>query len=717
MKNNVRHCPLSAIALTFSAVGITTGAAYAAPFEACPTEAFLIQTPADKPITYGVDLSTGSFNTLSPDMQTTKVNGVGFSYQDNYMYGWDYAANSLARIGSDYVTQPLTVSGLIDLPFYVGDVAIADNVWFGFRPGQGLFSIDLSNPNGPFEMVKIADSTVMGNPKLTDFAFHPTNGLIYAVDNNGFLLTINPVNGNTTVIKEVLNEPSAGFNFTFGAQYFDVENNLYISNNGNGYIYKIDLNAPDPTAVFFAYGPISQSNDGARCALAPVVATLGLDFGDAPDSYGTLFETSGPRHGESALYLGASLDTESDAYAYPLSDDTSDGNDDDDGISFVTGLEVNEEAMLVAEASQAGGFLNAWIDWDQNGTFSNDEKIITTRALNAGANNILFTVPSWAEVGTTWARFRISSTENIGPTGGVSDGEVEDYQVTVTESGVTLNFYPSQNSYTTIAFEDFWPIEGDFDMNDLLMNLRITEVIKAGEIIRLEIEGRISALGASYTNGFGIQLPTIPAAAVRSESITLEINGLAITEPVLEENQNYAVLKIMDNVAAHTNTGEGLCKYFRTEVGCGSAERPRWKVTVPLRTAISELVFPEPPYDPFIFATPGGYHGSHIVNIAGEDPGRTWEVHLKNKAPTTVFNTVFLNKRDDQSDAGTESYYQNAQGMAFAIEVPEDWHHPLEKVSIREAYPQFEVFAASGGTLQSDWYTVEKANLSNVFQD
>ena len=61
--------------------------ALSAPFDDCPTEAFLIQTPATKPITYGVDLSTGSFTTLSADMGTSKVNGVGFNFHDNYMYG------------------------------------------------------------------------------------------------------------------------------------------------------------------------------------------------------------------------------------------------------------------------------------------------------------------------------------------------------------------------------------------------------------------------------------------------------------------------------------------------------------------------------------------------------------------------------------------------------------------------------------------------------
>ena len=690
----------------------------AGPFEDCPTEAFLIQTPANVTIAYGVDLSTGSYATLSPDMQTSKVNGVGFNFHDNYMYGWDYSAATLARIGSDFLTQPLNVtSGLIGQNFYVGDVSVNENIWYGYRSKFGLYKIDLATPEQDLTMVQVATSTAMGNPILTDFAFHPTNGLIYAVDNNGFLLTIDANDGTTTTIGEVLSEPSAGFNFTFGAQYFDVNNNLYISNNSNGYVYKIDLNQATPQAVFFAYGPISQSNDGARCALAPVVSELGLDFGDAPDSYSTSFDSSGPRHGESLLYLGDSLDTESDAYVYPLSDDDSDGNDDDDGVSFVTGLEVNESAMIVANASEGNGYLNAWIDWDQDGEFTDDEKIITDEALDAGNNSVIFSVPSWAEPGATWSRFRISTLTGIGPTGGVSDGEVEDYLVSVTESNTTINYYPSSNGYTTVAYEDLWPIEGDFDMNDLLMNLRIAEVMKGSKIIRIEIEGKIAALGASYNNGFAIQLPTIPTSAIRASSIELTINDVIQNETVLESNQTYAVLVVTQNTWDITNAGEGTCRYFRTEAGCGTALRPTWKLVVPLASSIDERLFPEPPYDPFIFSTPNRQHGSFLASLIGSTPGRAWEVHLKNKVPTDTFNSILFGEGEDQSNIGSSYYFQNSQGMPWALEVPEDWKHPIEKQNIRLAYPEFSTFATSSGESQADWYIESKANSALIFQD
>jgi LruC domain-containing protein len=697
---------------------LTPTVTISAPFEDCPTEAFIIQTPTNTPITYGVDLSTGSYSTLSPNMQTTKVNGAGFNYHDNYIYAWDYGSNTLSRFSNDYSPQPLTLtSGKIGQHFYVGDVSVEDNTWFGYRPNYGLYSVDLNAPDNNMSMEQVAPSSFMGNPKITDFAFHPTNNLIYAVDNNGFLRTISPSTGQTTLIGEVLNEASAGFNFVFGAQFFDVENNLYISNNSNGYIYKINVDNTEPQGVFFAYGPKSQSNDGARCALAPIVSAVGLDFGDAPDSYQTTYDASGPRHGESSLYLGALLDTESDAYVYPLSDDASDSSDDDDGISFVTGIEVGSAAIVQAEASENGGFLNAWVDWNQNGYFDNDEQIITDVALSSGNNVIPYTVPVWAKAGETWSRFRISSIAAIGPTGGVSDGEVEDYNVTITDENVTANFYPSADSYTTIAYEDLWPIEGDYDMNDLLINLNIAEYSIGDDIVRLEIDGKIAAVGAGFNNGLALQLPGISPNQIQEASIELMINGQKVTPPALEANQNYAVVVIFDNAWNLTSQAEGLCEYFRTIEGCGSAIRPNWKLTIPLTSAINKDLFPDAPYDPFIFATPNTTHSSLVDGVAGGPPGKAWEVHLKNKAPTNALNTNLLNLAQDTSSFAQDQFYQTANGMPWAIEVPEDWKHPKEKVDLREAYPHFKAFAESGGLEHTDWYITEKANMALIFQD
>ncbi len=613
-----------------------SSAATSNPFSTCPTEAYLIQTPRDLPITFGVDLSTGSYRNLSQNMGTEKVNGIGFSIHDNYMYGWDYGAGTLARFGSDYQAEPLVVNDLIGKNFYVGDVALKDNAWYGYRPNSGLYRISLEQGVEEYSLQRIATASYMGNPKITDFAFHPLDKLIYSVDNNGYLLSIDPATGLTTTIIQVLSESELEFNFTFGAQYFDVQGNLYISNNGNGFIYKINIDGIHSTANFFTYGPSSSSNDGARCALAPVIIQTAVDFGDAPDTYGTSLEKSGARHALSQLYLGEIIDGEANAYVNPLNDDSSDQNDDEDGVSFITGIEIGETALINVHASQSGGFLNAWIDWDHDGVFNEDEKIISERSLLEGDNFIEVSVPVWAHTGDTWSRFRISSTQSLGPTGGVSDGEVEDYPVMITETGVLLSYYPGSNSYTSFAFEDLYPDMGDFDMNDVIVNLRITEFIRDGKLIRIRFDAKLAALGASYHNGFAIELLGIAPEIIKSDSIVKTMNGHKTYTNLDESDSDNATIILSNDLWNYVSSGEQECNYFRTERGCETSVLPHWSVIVPLTTPVIKESVPTKPYNPFIFSTAGYYHGDTVLTVTGTHPGRGYEVHMKNYPPTGI---------------------------------------------------------------------------------
>ena len=82
----------------------------AAPFDTCPSKAFLVQDTTAR--LYGVNLVSGSAPELENDMGTSgKVNGIGFSVHDRYLYGWGYEAGTLVRIGKDYQVEPMSLSG------------------------------------------------------------------------------------------------------------------------------------------------------------------------------------------------------------------------------------------------------------------------------------------------------------------------------------------------------------------------------------------------------------------------------------------------------------------------------------------------------------------------------------------------------------------------------------------------------------------------------
>jgi Ca2+-binding RTX toxin-like protein len=154
-----------------------------------------------------------------------------------------------------------------------------------------------------------------------------------------------------------------------------------------------------------------------------------LDFGDAPDSYGTLLAADGARHVAGALRLGATAETDADGQPSVAAngDDTNDV-DDEDGVTLPGSFVARVGATIVVSASQAG-YLDAWIDYNRNGQFDPAEQIATSLPVVAGNNSLTIDVPAGVVAGASYARFRLSSAGGLGPTGAAADGEVEDYAV------------------------------------------------------------------------------------------------------------------------------------------------------------------------------------------------------------------------------------------------------------------------------------------------
>ena len=174
-----------------------------------------------------------------------------------------------------------------------------------------------------------------------------------------------------------------------------------------------------------------------RC-LAPLVATLlvpafasgqGLDFGDAPASYGTLLP-EGPRHTLGPLYLGATVDAEVNglANAGALGDDSA-GSDDEDGVLFQPEY-VTGEDTLYSVAASATGLLNVWVDMNADGDFADaGEHPVTDLSVSGGDKSLFLDIPADAPPGITFVRVRLSTQPGLGPHGAAPDGEVEDYAI------------------------------------------------------------------------------------------------------------------------------------------------------------------------------------------------------------------------------------------------------------------------------------------------
>ncbi len=191
--------------------------------------------------------------------------------------------------------------------------------------------------------------------------------------------------------------------------------------------------------------PNRINNETSFTILMPGVE---LDYGDAPDPlnttpgrYPSRHANDGARHAisQNSVFLGATVDADGDATPTP----NADGDIGDDGVTF--GSNLNPSGLFnrfistdVVVTLSSPGFVDGWIDFNADGDWDDPgEQVITSQEFVAGQLTRTFkvTVPANAPVPATivssFARFRSSSVGGLLPTGLATDGEVEDYKVTI----------------------------------------------------------------------------------------------------------------------------------------------------------------------------------------------------------------------------------------------------------------------------------------------
>ncbi|MEZ9510404.1 LruC domain-containing protein [Vibrio breoganii] len=696
---------------------VATGASFmaseaeAAAFETCPSKAYLFQ--ANPVQVYGVNLVTGQTALLQGDTGlNTNINAVGFDFDSRYIYGYDTGNKQIVRLGDNFQAEVLNTVGLpTDHTFYVGDVI--NNVYYLYRQGKGLFKIDLAPlDDDPSTYLVVEQISNTASVRLTDFAFHPGDEELYGIDNgSGILYRFNTTTGAATAIGDT------GVTGTFGAGYFDVNGNYYVSRNNDGNIYRVDLSDPAKIAegivpaVKFANGPSSSQNDGARCANAPIIDEDSMiDFGDAPDSYLTTLMNNGPRHQlDGITYLGNQApDGEQDGLIAPLSDDTT-GIADESGVGFVTAIEPGLDSIVSINASTQG-YLSAWFDWNQDGDFDDEgEKVFSDVQLSAGLNALPFTVDYNAVDGRTWTRFRFSQQQGLDYFGGATSGEVEDHPINVSTAGITIRHFPSETGYATLAYEDNWPYTADYDMNDVVMHYRVTEVLRDNQVEKSLVQGRLAAVGADYHNGFAVRLQGILQTDVDALLTRQYHNGVLLEDNGLELDSNEAIFIIDADLTDYkTNT----CSFFRTQAGCVEDENFSFELHITLDSNSDRSNLMAMPYDPFIFATPGYYHGEGLPF----QPGRQWEVHLADYAPTEKFNgDAMFNLGVDASNPEQGTYFKTDNNLPWALLMTEEWRWPLERTDLVHAYPEFAEYAESGGQQKTTWHKRNRSDRSKIY--
>jgi subtilisin family serine protease len=289
-----------------------------------------------------------------------------------------------------------------------------------------------------------------------------------------------------------------------------------------------------------------------------------LDFGDLPANY---FDPANPtnhaRHTKGGYWLGQRVDAE----LAPNPSVNADGDDllapfdDEDGITFDP-IVPGSTTRIVVTASTSGGVLQGWVDWNNDGDFNDlGERIITDKFLNAGVNQVFFSVPAGANVAQVYARFRYGENSlgfrPIGtPFGLAALGEVEDYRL-----NVAVPALPQVQGLAADADQD-----GDVDGNDFLNWQRNVGKTTGATQAQGDSNGDDAVNGfdlIEWRHSFGDVAATAAAAQAAMAPLStgndedLATLGLALTPAIAPNDLDVQALTSTVSVSANGVTADG----------------------------------------------------------------------------------------------------------------------------------------------------------------
>ena len=253
--------------------------------------------------------------------------------------------------------------------------------------------------------------------------------------------------------------------------------------------------------------------------------------------------------------------------------------------------------------------------------------------------------------------------------------------------------YHTENRKGILAFEDNWPMKGDYDLNDVVVKyeskttyVQATEDdVPVGPITLTSFEDKITLVhsGANYNNAFAYKT-NISLSAV--ENITIDN---APYNPLTDGNG--FIIKISDGVHNDLNT----VKVSATEYTC-TPKTFTVKVNFKEGNGITQSQFNSnklgAPYNPYITTPKSGA-----------------EVHLPYYPPTSLADMNLFGTGDDRSNPATQLWYLGPDNTPYPFAVHlfnVDGYQkmPVETQPIDYTYPKYTNWVNSKFTEDLQWY-------------
>ena len=232
---------------------------------------------------YSFDLTDGSELSRNLNIHPSNINAIGYNVTDDYIWGFDRANYKVVRVNSQYEVTPYDIAGLPTFypandttpTYHAGDVSVDGILHLAtIRDPNTIYRVDV-NPNSANYLKALSEINLSTPVEQSDFAFSPTNNMIYTVNYDEFLIRINPSDGTVSNLGK-LSIPELGNVISL---FFDKEGSLYAhhtySGGGedSGKVYKITPPSTAQTlitATHFSTINATTHGDGARCINATV---------------------------------------------------------------------------------------------------------------------------------------------------------------------------------------------------------------------------------------------------------------------------------------------------------------------------------------------------------------------------------------------------------------------------------------------------------------
>ncbi len=249
-------------------------------------------------------------------------------------------------------------------------------------------------------------------------------------------------------------------------------------------------------------------------------------------------------------------------------------------------------------------------------------------------------------------------------------------------------FYPAENALAVLAVEDHYPSAFDFDFNDVVIAYNYTFGLDAqGRVRSLRMVLVPRALGGTFSNGLGLQLPVAVGALA---SATRQV-GSGATESVTPRGDAMLTLDLLPNLRRLYGNRAGQINSLPGSAQSGEQVVINLQFSAPISVALSAA-----PFDLFVFRA--------------DNP--RLEIHRPAYAGTSSMDATLFGTGIDGSSAGR--WFVNRQGIPFALDLPEVAPYPREEADIAALFPRIVDFAASGGESFRNFYQIE-INSSYAF--